>query len=83
MADALGRPLVVGTSRKGFIAKVLPDAPGAMSDSRLLGTAATIAWAVANRAAVVRVHDVGPMAQVVRMTRAIETGRLPHHEMCG
>ena len=64
---APGRPLVVGTSRKGFIGKVLgtPDA------DRLFGTAATVAWAVANGAAVVRVHDVGEVAQVVRMTRAI------------
>ena len=83
MAESLGRPLVVGTSRKGFIGKVLAEAPGGTADSRLFGTAATIAWAVANRAAVVRVHDVGPMAQVVRMTRAIEAGRLPHDEMRG
>ena len=68
LASSLGRPLVVGTSRKGFIAKVLPTA----DPSRLMGTAATVAWAVANGAAVVRVHDVGPMAQVVRMTRAIQ-----------
>ena len=64
---ALGRPLMVGTSRKGFIGKVLTEA-GA---DRRFGTAATVAWAVANGAAVVRVHDVGPMAQVVRMVRAI------------
>ena len=70
LAASLGRPLVVGTSRKGFIAKVLGDPP-----DRLLGTAATVAWAVANGAAVVRVHDVGQMAQVVRMTRAIGRGR--------
>jgi dihydropteroate synthase len=68
----IGPPVVVGTSRKGFIGKVL----GAPSDAavRLFGTAATVAWAVANGASVVRVHDVGPMAQVVRMVRSIETG---------
>jgi dihydropteroate synthase len=82
----LGRPLVVGTSRKGFIGKVLGEKPGsapaggrgnggaADSSSRLFGTAATVAWAVANGAGVVRVHDVGPMAQVVRMVRSIKSG---------
>ena len=64
---ALGRPLVVGSSRKGFIGKVLGD-PNA---DRRFGTAATVAWAVANGAAVVRVHEVEEAAQVVRMTRAI------------
>ena len=69
LADSLGRPLLVGTSRKGFIQKI---AGGDETDRRrLFGTAATVAWAVANGAAVVRVHEVGPMAQVVRMTRAI------------
>jgi dihydropteroate synthase len=73
----LGRPVVIGTSRKGFIGRVLGEPAGAPADSpgRLLGTAATVAWAVANGAAVVRVHDVGQMAQVVRMTRAIGRGR--------
>ena len=79
----LGRPLVVGTSRKGFIGKVLgekpvtsdgPAAPAADSPARLFGTAATVAWAVANGAGVVRVHDVGPMAQVVRVVRSIKNG---------
>jgi dihydropteroate synthase len=68
LAD-LGQPLVVGTSRKGFIGKVLgQDDPA----RRLFGTAATVAWSVANGAAILRVHDVGPMSQVVRMVRAIQ-----------
>jgi dihydropteroate synthase len=78
---AIGRPLVVGTSRKSFIAKVLgekPAGPGGIaaadSSAQLFGTAATVAWAAANGAAVVRVHDVGPMAQVVRMVRSIKSG---------
>ena len=78
---SLGRPLVIGTSRKGFIAKALgekpkPDSTGSPPDSsqRLFGNAATVAWAVANGAAVVRVHDVGPMTQVVRMVRSIQSG---------
>jgi dihydropteroate synthase len=76
LAQSLGRPLVVGTSRKGFIRKVVGDAPGG-GDDRRSGTAATVAWAVANGAGVVRVHDVGAMAQVVRMMRAIMGGGSP------
>jgi dihydropteroate synthase len=70
LAETLRRPLVIGTSRKGFIRKVTGGTPEG-EDDRRFGTAATVAWAVANGAGVVRVHDVGAMAQVVRMTRAI------------
>lgn len=63
-----GRPLVVGASRKGFIGAITGEAP---ESGRAFGTAATVAWSVANGAAVVRVHDVGPMSQVVRMVQAI------------
>jgi dihydropteroate synthase len=69
----LGAPLVVGPSRKSFIAKVTGEEP---ADQRLFGTAAAVAWCVANQAAVVRVHDVEPMARVVRMTRAIACGEI-------
>ena len=66
----LGRPIVIGTSRKRFVAQV--TAEGADDPrQRLLGTAATVAWSVANGAAVVLVHDVGPMRSVVRMIDAI------------
>jgi dihydropteroate synthase len=71
LAD-LGYPLVVGTSRKKFVG-VITDEPE--PSRRVFGTAATVAWSVANGAAMVRVHDVGPMAQVVRMTRAVIAGR--------
>ena len=64
----LGQPLVVGVSRKSFIGKVTG---GAGPDERVFGTAAAVAWCVANGAAVVRVHDVGPISQVVRMIQAI------------
>ena len=73
---SLGRPLLVGTSRKGFIGKVLADGGSPAGVDRRFGTAATVAWAVANGAAVVRVHDVGPMAQVVQTVRAIARGAL-------
>jgi dihydropteroate synthase len=69
LAD-LGRPIVVGTSRKRFIAR----ATGASTKQRLFGTAASVAWALANGAGVVRVHDVGPMSQVAHLIRAIQTG---------
>ncbi|HEX2195935.1 MAG TPA: dihydropteroate synthase [Actinomycetota bacterium] len=62
-----GWPVVVGTSRKSFIGTTL----GVPEDQRLEGTAATVAWAVARGAHVVRVHDVQAMARVVRMTEAI------------
>ena len=69
----LGRPLVVGASRKRFIGEITGiDEPG----ERLFGTAATVAWCLANGASVVRVHDVAAMVQVVRMIAAIE-GTLP------
>jgi dihydropteroate synthase len=67
---AVGRPVVLGTSRKGFIGRVIGEADPAR---RVFGTAATVAWGVANGASVLRVHDVGPMSQVARMVRAIET----------
>ena len=63
----LGRPVVVGTSRKGFIGRVT----GEPTDDRQFGTASTVAWAAAHGAAVVRVHDVAAMSRVVAMTRAM------------
>jgi dihydropteroate synthase len=69
IADAVaGHPLVIGASRKGFIGTITGEPE---PRQRLFGTAATVAWTIANGAAVVRVHDVRPMKQVVQMTRAI------------
>ena len=67
----LGRPLVVGTSRKRFIGQITGEAEG---DDRLMGTAATVAWSIANGASIVRVHDVGPITKVVKMIDAILGG---------
>ncbi len=64
---ALGYPVLAGTSRKSFIGAIL-DVP---EEERVEGTAATVAWAVAKGAAIVRVHDVKQMGRVVRMTEAI------------
>jgi dihydropteroate synthase len=66
--QALGRPIVLGTSRKKFIGTVL-DVPA--PDQRVDGTAATVALGIERGARVVRVHDVGRMAQVAKMTDAI------------
>jgi len=63
----LGRPILVGTSRKSTIGAVL-DLP---VDQRVEGTAATVAIAIANGADIVRVHDVRYMARVARMADAV------------
>jgi dihydropteroate synthase len=63
----LGKPVVVGTSRKSFIGHVL----GTDIHEREIGTLATIAVAAMRGAHVVRVHDVGPARQVVEMVHAI------------
>ena len=70
---AIGRPVVIGTSRKSFIGRVLGEEDPLR---RGWGDAAAISWAVANGAAMVRVHEVRPMSQVVRMTRAIRRGNV-------
>ncbi len=67
---ALGRPLLVGTSRKSTIGAVL----GLPVEERLEGTAATVALAIASGADIVRVHDVKEMARVARMADAVVRG---------
>ncbi|MCL6518474.1 MAG: dihydropteroate synthase [Armatimonadetes bacterium] len=76
---SLGSPILIGTSRKSFIGKILGGLP---PTGRLEGTAATVAISIANGANIVRVHDVKQMAKVARMTDAIvrfisETQPLP------
>ncbi|HZW35586.1 MAG: dihydropteroate synthase [Deltaproteobacteria bacterium] len=66
----LGRPIVLGPSRKAFIGKTTgKDAP-----DRVLGTAAAVAIAAFHGAAVFRVHDVKEMQDAVRMAAAIREG---------
>jgi dihydropteroate synthase len=67
---ALGRPMLVGTSRKSHIGLVL----GTPVEDRLEGTAATVTLAIAGGAEMVRVHDVQQMARVVKMTDAVVRG---------
>ena len=63
----LGRPLVIGVSRKAFIGKILGRPVG----ERLMGTAGAVAVAVMKGARMVRVHDVAPIRDVVKMVEAI------------
>ncbi len=65
---SMGRPILVGTSRKSTIGKVLGDLP---PNERLEGTAATVALSIANGADIVRVHDVKEMVRVARMADAV------------
>jgi dihydropteroate synthase len=67
---ALGRPLLVGTSRKSHIGMVL----GTPVEDRVEGTAATVALAIAQGADIVRVHDVRQMVRVARMADAVVRG---------
>lgn len=65
---SLGYPIMVGTSRKGFIGQIL----GLPVNERMEGTAASVAVSIMNGASVVRVHDVKEMKRVVRLTDAIK-----------
>jgi dihydropteroate synthase len=79
----LGRPILLGSSRKSFIGWVLDLTPEQRSnkvafvppgDQRLEGTAVTIAIGIAKGADIVRVHDVGEIARVCKMSDAIVRG---------
>lgn len=68
----LGRPVLVGPSRKSFIGKILDRPPG----ERLFGTAAAVAASVLRGADIVRVHDVCEMQQVARVALAVRRRRV-------
>ena len=63
----LGRPILIGPSRKSLIAQVLK----LPADERVEGTAAAVAIGIARGADIVRVHDVQQMVRVCRMSDAI------------
>lgn len=68
----LGYPLMVGTSRKGFLGATLAKhGKPASAEERIWGTAATVAASILNGAHIVRVHDVAAMKQVVMVTDAL------------
>ncbi|MBA2123699.1 dihydropteroate synthase [bacterium Unc6] len=64
----LGCPVLIGTSRKSFIGKILNNR---LADERIFGTAATVALAILKAAHIVRVHDVAQMRDVCRVSDAI------------
>jgi dihydropteroate synthase len=68
---AIGRPIVVGTSRKGFIGRI----SGEEIEGRVPGTIATNVIALANGAEVFRVHDVAAVAQALDVAAATFRGR--------
>src|SRR5215467_3858710 len=63
----LGYPVLVGVSRKNFIRQIA----GGGQEQLLLGTIAAVSVAVAAGAAIVRVHDPGPVAAAVRVAAAV------------
>ncbi|PZS03894.1 MAG: dihydropteroate synthase, partial [Candidatus Chloroheliales bacterium] len=65
---SLGQPILVGTSRKGFIGRILGNLP---PEERVFGTAATVALSIVGGADIVRVHDVAAISQVVKVADAI------------
>jgi dihydropteroate synthase len=79
----LGRPILLGSSRKSFIGWVLDLTPEQRSkkatfvppdDQRLEGTAATVAIGIAKGVDIVRVHGVREMARVCKMSDAVVRG---------
>ena len=69
--SALGRPLLLGASRKSFIA----DLTGAAVDRRLPGSLAASGWAMLTGAAMVRVHDVAETVQFLEVFEAFDRAR--------
>jgi dihydropteroate synthase len=61
---ATGYPVVIGTSRKGFLGRLTDGAP---VDDRLEASLATAVWSMHAGAAMVRVHDVAPTVQAARL----------------
>ena len=73
----LGYPLLVGTSRKGFLGATLArDGKPAPPEDRIWGTAATVTASILNGAHIVRVHDVAEMVQVARIADCLVNPRL-------
>jgi dihydropteroate synthase len=63
----LGYPILVGVSRKNFIREIAgPD-----QEQLIFGTVAAVSLAIAAGAAIVRVHDPGPIAAAVKVAAAI------------
>ena len=65
----LGRPILLGASRKSFISQIREASP----EERLGGSLAAAAWAAQLRAAILRVHDVGATIQFLDVWNAIDS----------
>lgn len=73
----LGYPLLVGTSRKGFLgASLAREGEPAPPENRMWGTAATVTASILNGAHIVRVHDVAEMVQVARVADCLANSNL-------
>jgi len=73
----LGYPLLVGSSRKGFLGATLArDGKPAPSEERTWGTAATVTASILGGAHIVRVHDVAEMVQVARVADCVAHPKL-------
>jgi dihydropteroate synthase len=71
----LGYPLLVGTSRKGFLGETLArEGKSLPAGERIWGTAATVTASILSGAHIVRVHDVAEMAQVAKVADAVLRG---------
>ncbi len=71
--QSLGQPLLIGTSRKSFLGRLLQREVW----DRLEGTMASVLYATLQGATLVRVHDVRPIAQAVRMLDAVRHAQAP------
>lgn len=69
----LGKPILVGTSRKAFLGKILDEPVAAARD---LGTMATVTAAVLRGASIIRVHDVPSTVQICKVADAIVRERV-------
>jgi len=65
----LRRPILIGTSRKSFIGKLLGNID---VHNRIEGSSATVTASILNGASIVRVHDINEMKKVVKITDAIQ-----------
>ncbi len=75
----VGVPLLVGTSRKTFLGKVVGRATAGVDlpvDQRDAATLATVVWVVERGASVVRVHDAAPAATAIQLLDAMRTAEL-------
>lgn len=69
--QVLGRPILVGVSRKSFIGQILGESP----EERLEGSLAAVAWAVIKGAKIIRTHDVLATRRMIRMLEALLAAR--------